>query len=162
MLHSRFHPLALLTALVTIGLSGCPTIQDNPDPVMGDAVVLTREHSIAFNPGMTVEITVEIDVREDVEISAIALVEEIPADWVYVSAEHALGLLPAIRPAQGAEGTLSFVWIQPPTFPYTFTYTLGTPLGASDTVNLNGHVEYRVGDGSAEFTGNLVSALAPS
>lgn len=150
-------------------LAGCPTGSGNPDPNPDptpnpspdpvDTVVLTREHLSTYTPGGTFEITVEIDIQEDANISAMALVETLPPNWVYIAADSPFGLLPAIRPPQGEEGMLEFVWIQPPPFDYRFTYTVGIPLNTSGPVELSGRVEYRVGDGEAEYTDTLLSTI---
>lgn len=148
-------PLILVVATV---LSGCPLAPSTEQPT-GDAVVLTREHLATYEAGGTIDITVEISVGEGVDLSAIAFVESAPPGWVYISSSNVFNALPAIRPQQGAEGNLTFVWIQPPYFPYTFTYTMGIPLSASGPATFRGHVEYRQGAGDGEMTATLRSTL---
>ena len=148
----------LLTLIWTaLLLTGCPAEPDVP-PTLSDAVVLTRSHLVSYTPGSTLEVTLTIEVREDVDISAIALVETPPPGWVYTGATSPQGGLPALRPQTGTEGEMNFVWIQPPNFPYTFTYSLGIPLNASGTATIQGHAEFRQGDGGAETTNTLTSS----
>lgn len=163
--HAPWYTRALIPTVLTLSflLVGCPsdigdpTPDPDPDPSTEQDIVLTREHLSAFSPGGTLDITIEIDGDRDVDVSAMALIEEVPNDWVYLSAEHALGLLPALRPQEGDGGELTFVWIQPPPLPYTFTYTVGTPASTSGTAHIYGRVEYRIGDGPAESTPTLES-----
>lgn len=148
----------LLTLIWTgLLLTGCPAEPDMP-PTLSDAVVLTRSHLVSYTPGSTLEVTLTVEVREDVDISAIALVETAPPGWVYTGATSPQGGLPALRPQTGTEGEMNFVWIQPPNFPYSFTYSLGIPLNASGTATIQGHAEFRQGDGGAETTDTLTSS----
>ena len=140
-------------------LAGCPII---PDPPTGDKVVLTREHAARFTPGDTISITVEIEVRSDVDITAIGLVETVPEGWTYISAASNSGPLPTLRPSAGSDGTLYFVWITPPRFPSSFTYSLGVPISQDGTQPISGHVEYREGSGSQETTETLTTSVSDS
>lgn len=160
MIHPKnvLHCVLLTLSWTALLLTGCPAEPDDP-PVLSDAVVLTRSHLVSYSPGSTLEVTLTIEVREDVDISAIALVETAPPGWVYTNISSARGGLPALRPQSGTEGDLNFVWIQPPNFPYTFTYTLGIPLNAAGTATLQGHAEFRQGDGAAETTDTLSSSV---
>ena len=158
-LFPRFQPLVAAILLGCL-LVGCPIVVNPPDPVDKDDVSLTREHASTFTPGTTLEVAVEIGVAKGVDISAIALVEQAPPGWVYVSAVGADGTLPSIRPLEGSGGDLTFVWIQTPKFPYIFTYTLEAPQTAPSTVTLAGHVEYREGNGGAAQTDTLTSTVA--
>ncbi len=160
MIHPKnvLHCVLLTLSWTALLLTGCPAGPDVP-PTLSDAVVLTRSHLVSYSPGSTLEVTLTIEVREDVDISAIALVETAPPGWVYTGVSSARGGLPALRPQSGTEGDLNFVWIQPPNFPYTFTYTLGIPLNAAGTATLQGHAEFRQGDGAAETTDTLSSSV---
>jgi len=151
--------IAWLLVATATALAGCPHGPGMTPQPPSDDVQLTREHLRTYNPGGTIRITVEIDTAADLHISALALVEQAPPGWVFIGAEHIIGIIPAIRPQQGDEGTLTFVWIQPPRFPYTFSYTLGIPLSASGPAMLTGRVEYRQGTGPAEFSETLVSTF---
>jgi hypothetical protein len=150
----------LFLFILGITLSGCPMEFTPPDPVAEDDVTLAREHSQAIVPGATTDIVVEIGVGRGVDISAIAVVEELPSGWTYVSASSPEGLLPSIRPSEGAAGTLTFVWIQTPDFPYQFTYTVQSPATGWFDATFSGHVEYRQGSGPSEFTDILSSSIA--
>ncbi len=159
MIHPEYRLNCALLTLIWTGLllTGCPAEPDVP-PTLSDAVALTRTHRVSYTPGSTFDVTLTIEVREDVDISAIALIETTPSGWVYTGASSPQGGLPALRPQNGTEGDLNFVWIQPPSFPYTFTYSLGIPLNASGVATLQGHAEFRQGDGAAETTDILTSS----
>ncbi len=83
---------------------------------------------------------VETSVRYSGELSALALVMELPEGWSYASAD---GEVPDIEPTPGTEGTLEFTWITPPPSPAVFTCRLQTPVDAGNAAEIRSEIVYR-------------------
>ncbi len=99
------------------------------------------------SPGVE-EVTVTIDNKGVDDLTALEVVEELPAGWSF----HSLagydppGCGPATSPSSGATGTLEFVWSCIPAFPYTFTYRVNVPSGQTgDKTFWGGALYQRVG-----------------
>lgn len=134
-----FTVLLVCIAVATVQ-TGCPndpgTDLDNP------AGVALARAATAFVPGGTMTVTVTITAEDGGDISAIGLSEEVPEGWSFVSASGQGTQLPAILPAEGATGTLGFIWIAVPGLPCTFSYTLAVPEDASGPASIRGTVNY--------------------
>lgn len=97
-----------------------------------------------YTPGSTVEIQVTITKATQDQLSALGLRETLPAGWSYAGKRAISGSLPAIYPDPNATGVLEFAWIDIPTFPYTFAFSLNAPADASGDVSVTGQAEYRI------------------
>ncbi len=104
------------------------------------------------SPGVE-EVRVTIENLGADDLSALEVVEELPAGWTFdslVSFDPA-GCGPATIPSLGATGTLEFIWICIPESPYTLTYRVNVPSGQTGEVPFSGDVHYQ-GAGGAEQT----------
>lgn len=82
-----------------------------------------------YTPGQPVEVSVTLNYSGTDPISALALVETLPEGWTFDKVTG--GAAPAVAPAAGKTGIVTFIWVQVPTIPATLTYTVIPP--ATDT-----------------------------
>lgn len=138
--------------------AAAPPAQDPSTPKTVDAnVALTRSiKGAGYTPGQPVTIEVLLEGNGSTPVSAIAVVETAPPGWTFESVEGAN--VPPIKPAVGAQGNLSFIFIDVPAFPATFTYTLKPPADATGEQQLKGKVAYRAANAPFEG-GELVTPI---
>jgi hypothetical protein len=117
-------------------LSGCPVDPQNPA-----GVVLERDTG-NFTPSQEFTVTVTIRANNASSISALGLTETVPEGWTFVAADGETGQVPVMKPAEGATGSLEFLWWEVPSFPVTFTYTLLVPADAPAAIDIAGRVDY--------------------
>lgn len=134
-----FTVLMVCIAVATVQ-TGCP-IDPGGDLDNPAGVALDREAS-TFVPGGTMTVTVTITAEDGGDISAIGLSEDVPEGWSFVSASGQGAQVPVILPAEGATGTLGFIWIAVPDLPCTFSYTLAVPEDATGPASIRGTVNY--------------------
>jgi hypothetical protein len=110
------------------------------------------------NRNVTIELTYNESCSTD--ITAFAPQEIIPAGWRFVSAE---GLpIDATAPSPGFGSPLDFIFFTPPTFPFTFRYTVSVP--QSETVDpavISGAALYRLGLANESSATESVSTNVP-
>lgn len=111
------------------------------DNLAGIAVTHTPGN---YTPGATVEIQVTITQATQDQLSALGLRETLPTGWSYAGKRAISGGLPAVSPDLNSTGTLEFAWIDVPSFPYTFAFSLNAPADATGDVSVTGQVEYRI------------------
>ncbi len=97
----------------------------------------------AYTPGETITLTAQMDYGKADAVKALALIETLPAGWVFDGIVS--GPNPAVVPPKGASGELNFVWIQIPEFPATLSYRITVPKGEEGKKQLRGAVIYRSG-----------------
>lgn len=79
----------------------------------------------AYVPGTDVEITVRLELTGQGEITALDLLEQLPAGWSFAGITD--GAAPDVLPVVGATGALEFSWNTVPSFPVEFTYAAEPP-----------------------------------
>lgn len=94
-----------------------------------------------YTPGQSLSFDIVLDSDSKVPVSAIAVVETLPPGWSFESVEGAN--VPPIKPAAGAKGNISFIFIEVPPLPATFTYTVKAPAEATGEQQFKGKVAYR-------------------
>lgn len=109
-----------------------------------------------YTPGANMVVTVSFSETCTNIIAALGLVETIPPGWIFISAGGPTP--PDTKPDVGDGGDLEFSWISSKP-PFSFTYTIRPPLGEVGDRTLSGTAEYRVGTGSAQFFGPVVTPL---
>jgi len=107
--------------------------------------------SARYQPGGTLDVTVQITGTSTGAISGMAVEEILPAGWTVVSV---LGMsFPPIGPPPGATGTLQFGWIVVPReWPVTLTYRVSIPETDHGTKTFTGRVLYREDAGDIPVT----------
>jgi len=112
-----------------------------------------------YVPGSNLVVSVTFAENCSEVIAALGLVETVPVGWTFISAGGATP--PDTRPDVGEnDGSLEFSWISTPTYPFTFTYTIRPPAGTTGDYAIEGTAEYRVGTGSAQFFGPIVTPVS--
>ncbi|MFM1920188.1 MAG: hypothetical protein RLZZ303_1822 [Candidatus Hydrogenedentota bacterium] len=111
-----------------------------------------------YVPGSNLVVTVTFTSTCSESISALGIVETIPAGWIYISAGGQSP--PDTRPGVGEGGDLEFAWISGQTYPFSFTYTIRPPAGATGDQEINGTAEYRVASAGAQFAGPVITPLS--
>ena len=114
-----------------------------------------------YVPGEEITIQVEFTNNSDFFVTAIAFTDEIPDGWSVASVTtinvNGLPILkslqPAVQPAIGSTGTLEFLWIDIPPFPFTLEYSLDIPAEQYESVEFEGMVEYRYQAGPLFYEG---------
>ena len=127
-------------------------------PVSVDAnVMLGRAaKSPAYTPGTPIEVDVVLEYEGTATLGAVAVVDKLPPGWTFEGVAGAN--VPPIKPAQGAQGNLSFIFIDVPTFPATFTYTVKPSADSAGEQQIKGKVVYRAQDRPFEGA-ELVTAI---
>jgi|GEM_PF-299965 len=126
-----------------------------PDSLDPDSPDVAASRSFWYykyaSPGIE-DITVRLENRGAGDISALAVVEELPEGWTFDSlvSFDPPGCGPATTPVSGATGALTFTWLCIPQFPYTFTYRVTVPEGHTGDMPFSGTVLYSRGAGSGK------------
>ncbi len=76
-----------------------------------------------YVPGQNIDITIHIDKEGPQDITALGFQDTLPAGWTYVSLA-ATGTPPPVFPSAGQTDLLEFAYVDVPTFPVEFTYTV--------------------------------------
>ncbi len=118
-------------------------IQRNPAQM-----ILFHQHPEDYKGGKQLAVTVYISAFQWDGLTAMGLYETVPEGWTFRAARAITGTMPSVLPAEGASGTLQFLWIEQSTAPITFQYVLGVPARDSGLRYLSGQVEYRQGEGA--------------
>ena len=74
----------------------------------------------AFTPGQPADITVLMEYAGEGPVTALGLMQDLPPGWAYGDAVG--GDRPVVAPKPGTRGEITFAWIQPPAFPFSFTF----------------------------------------
>ncbi len=138
--------------------AAAPMPEPQSIPVAVDAnVMLGRAaKSPAYTPGTPVEVDVVLEYQGTAKLGAVAVVDKLPPGWTFEGVTGAN--VPPIKPAQGAQGNVSFIFIDVPTFPATFTYTVKPSADSAGEQQIKGKVVYRAQDLPFEGT-ELVTAI---
>jgi hypothetical protein len=118
-------------------------IQRNPAQM-----ILFHQHPEDYKGGKQLAVTVYISAFQWDGLTAMGLYETVPEGWTFRAARAITGTMPSVLPAEGASGTLQFLWIEQSTAPITFQYVLDVPARDSGLRYLSGQVEYRQGEGA--------------
>jgi len=126
----------------------------------GDAILtMSRQAPAEVPPDGELSITITIARARAGTLQALGVLETPPSGWAYAGLGEAAGPLPSVQPVPGDTGVLSFAWIAPPDFPYSFSYLLSVPSSELGLKTLTGHVEYR-GAGAALQSATVTSQIA--
>jgi hypothetical protein len=118
-----------------------------PQPAMAPGAVATVSLHLArvakegYVPGEPVEFEVLVEQQGQGNLNAVAVVETLPAGWTFDAITG--GTVPPIKPQPGKEGDLSFIFVEVPSFPLTFSYTAKPPADATGEAQVKGKVVYR-------------------
>ena len=105
------------------------------------------------------EVAVTMTYNGAAPLSAIGLLDNLPASLLFESSRNAAGAM--VQPPDGKSGHLEFAWYPVPSFPWQFTYTLvpSSYVGISDNIAaIAGEVIYRL----ASTEGQLTAVVAPN
>ncbi len=98
----------------------------------------------------TYEVVVTLTHSAPAALTALALVEALPAGWSFERLVSR-GAAPQVRPAAGARGTLEFAWVAlPKAWPVTFAYRVGVPLRSPVSKAFAGEAYFREGGGERQ------------
>lgn len=112
-----------------------------------------------FTPGGTGEIRVDLDFGTGDPVMAMAVVQQLPEGWVFDKVTGGDG--PAVAPDPGRGGEITFIWIQVPSFPTGFTYSVRVPETAQSADFVTGQTVYRRA-GAEERTEEIVLEVPPA
>jgi len=125
------------------GLAVCAHAQTAASPVTIERNVVPT----LFTPGQVVIITVTIKKTDPRNVSAIAVQETVPGSWTYQNVTATdLSMFPLKSPDIANENgtkTLSFYYINIPSFPVTFTYRMLTGTADSGALSISGLAKFR-------------------
>lgn len=142
-------------ALADASVSGRVLYRTNGGPLESPEIItysneinclfMTRSASLpGYIPGAEITFTVTVSSFCFEPVTALAVVEECPAGWTFVSSTG-VSDSGGLEPSPGAAGPFEFVFLSPiPTLPYTFTYTVAVPGGDSDAAVVSGQVISRL------------------
>ncbi|NLV41564.1 MAG: hypothetical protein GXY15_10110 [Candidatus Hydrogenedentes bacterium] len=95
----------------------------------------------AFTPGQPADITVLMEYSGDGPVTALGLMQDLPPGWAYQEAVG--GDRPVVAPKPGTRGEITFAWIQPPVFPFVFTFRAVPDAAASAPAALRAQAVFR-------------------
>lgn len=132
--------------------SAAPKSMEN-DGYSGEMRIVQFGPDTSVAGGKSLDITVVLEYSGAGNVTALGVLQRLPEGWRFE--EMAGGAeLPVVVPNKGARGELTFAWIQPPSFPCTFTYRV-TPAADGDALqSLQGQALFR------KMAGELRSAPA--
>lgn len=143
--------LSVAAVLVSSGCGPSPVTEETGDgtvPVENAGTAAdTPPFAVSFAmpdsyvPGASKALVVSMDYIGEDPVTALALRLVLPEGWQYGGVSGALR--PAMEPAAGARGELTFVWIQVPAFPAEFECMVDTPAGDAGAVSLTAQAVYR-------------------
>ncbi len=110
-----------------------------------NCLFMTRSASLpGYIPGEEITFTVTVNSFCFEPVTALAVVEDCPAGWTFVSSTGVADS-GGLEPSPGAAGPFEFVFLSPiPTLPYTFTYTVAVPGGDTEAAIVSGQVISRL------------------
>lgn len=116
--------------------------EPGPDP----ALALTRVAAGGgvFTPGGTLDITVTLTVAGAAPLTALGLLETLPAGWAYVEIVSGPATPAIVFPRDGTDD-IEFAWYTMPAFPASFTYRVAVPADAGPEEILSGVALFRAG-----------------
>jgi hypothetical protein len=94
-----------------------------------------------YRTGQALDVFVSFAYDDKTRPSALALVERLPKGWAFEALTG--GEKPAISPAKGAAGEMTFVWVQVPAFPCTVSYRIVPGPEVSGPQEIEGQAVYR-------------------
>ncbi len=120
---------------------------------------LTQTVVTPFTPGGTGELGVALDFGDGDPVAAMAVTQKLPEGWVFEKVTG--GSQPAVMPNPGQGGEITFIWIQVPTFPTTFNYSIKVPETSKSADFITGQAVYRRAGGE-ERTEEVITELPPA
>lgn len=114
------------------------------EPKVADNAIVAVERSVAvegYTAGQPLEISINMAYDGESPVMAMSLIETLPTGWTF--GEWKTGTAPAVKPPANKAGILTFIWIQTPEFPLTFSYTVNVPEGEQGERQLVGEAVYR-------------------
>lgn len=122
-----------------------PTQVSTPTPAkknIPEKMTLTREvKPEKYTPNGTLQVSVTINHSGPSPVTALAFVENLPSQFQFERIVD--GPIPPIAPKKGNAGTLQFVWVSIPPFPFKLVYEVSVQSNASGEKNISGQVVYR-------------------
>lgn len=145
------------TIWVAVGVLAAEVARaQDPNPLQ---IAVSHGAPATYSPGQPLEIVISITASQNEGVTALGLIEAIPEGWAFASARGISGPTPAIMPAPGTTAKLEFAWITPPTFPYSFAFTLNVPESANGPATISGQAEYRT-DGPRQLANPDIITIA--
>ncbi len=136
-----------------------PAAPAAPPAPSGEGFSLGRNIAAGgYIPGQPLDVELVMNYGSSDPVTAVAVMETLPAGWTFEKVTG--GAAPAVAPKPGAEGVLSFVWINVPSWPASFTYAARVPDGESGVKQLSGEARYRT-SGPEERGAPIVTELKP-
>jgi hypothetical protein len=122
-------------------------------------ITLTREVvGNAYTPGQPVTVQLTLTHTGEERVTALAITEDLPENWAF--AHIAGGQAPTVSPPERATGTLNFIWVNVPQFPFTVSYLIDTTEQPGGPASLKGKAIYRK-LGPELQTDEIVTELSP-
>lgn len=122
-------------------------------------IKLTQTVVQPFTPGGTGELGIALDFGQGDPVAAMAVTQKLPEGWVFEKVTG--GAQPAVMPNAGQGGEITFIWIQVPTFPTTFNYSIKVPETSKSADFITGQAVYRRAGGE-ERTEEVITELPPA
>ena len=94
-----------------------------------------------FTPGQPADITVLMEYSGDGPVTALGLMQDLPPGWAYEDVVG--GDRPVVAPEPGTRGAVTFAWIQPPAFPFSFTFRAVPDAAAAAPAPLRAQAVFR-------------------
>jgi len=136
-----------------------PAAPAAPPTPSGEGFSLGRNIAAGgYTPGQPLDVELVMNYGASDPVTAVAIQETLPAGWTFEKVTG--GAAPVISRKPGAEGVLSFVWINVPSLPASFTYAARVPDGESGVKQLSGEARYRT-SGPEERSAPVVTELKP-
>jgi len=119
--------------------------------VSADESLIAVHNSFDYSPGETLNVITSIEYSDS--ITALGFRATLPEGWSFLSVTG--DYEPALKPQEGSNGTIEFVWINIPASPFTLTYTVSVPSNESGEKEISSEVVYR------RLGGELIEPVTP-
>jgi uncharacterized repeat protein (TIGR01451 family) len=145
--------------------------------VTGGAWAQTAESAITiqrvvvpalYTPGQVINVTVTMQKNDPRDVQAIALVDTLPAAWTFQSVSSTNPLMTPLKGSEEANAdgtkTVTFYYINIPSFPITFTYRVTTGTADSGALSISGLAKFRFtgAEGQSPAVITPVTAIPPA
>lgn len=108
-----------------------------------------------YNPGGYADVRVTFEYSDSDSVTALAFAQYLPIGWAFDSVLG--GSYPAYQADPGQQGLIEFIWYNVPHLPYSITYRLRVPAGASGEYALTGNAVYFTRSSIFEHWANTAS-----
>lgn len=135
------NPVAAPPAVPAPSAPATPPASPEPFTLSTEIMLEFGGDGAPFTPGQPADITVLMEYSGEGPVTALGLMQDLPPGWAYEDVVG--GDRPVVAPNPGARGEITFAWIQPPAFPFSFTFRAVPDAAAAAPAPLRAQAVFR-------------------